>query len=854
MRALRTPDERFAELPAFDSRAPLRRCARPATAARCGWRWVEDGPADGPVVLLLHGEPSWSFLYRTMIPVLAAAGLRAVAPDLVGFGRSDKPAELADHSYARHVEWVRALAFDVARPALRSPSSGRTGAGCIGLRLVAEHPERFAAVVAANTGLPTGDRDMPEVWWRFRRAVETGAGTLDVARLVQSGCRTAAARRRPRRLRRAVPGPRRSPRARGRCPCSCRPAPDDPATRGQPGRLGGRCPAASCRSCARSATATRSPPRWSRSCGPRCPAPRAGTIRRSPGPGTSSRRTPGRRWPRPSSEFVGADPVERDRLADRAVRCGVGLPGDGRVRRSGAEQPPVLLAARPARCSRRATTGSPGSSATRPTTRAGLAGPPGLLRAVGRGGRRRRRTVSSRGSPTASGSPSPCSATRVRATPRSTRSSRRCSRAAGDTDFAVLCSDVVYPAGGVERLRRQLLPPVRRLPRADLRPARQPRLVRRAHRLHDRVSATRRPTRARRRSTAGPLWRRVLRGLLWRTPRRRPTAEQVARDALVPRRASAAGRPARAVLRDRRRPGAAGLIDTGINGRIDGDQGAWLRAVSRGVDRPKILLTGKPLYIYARLQPCPIEARTGGADVDEIVSDPAHNYVAAIGGDVHNYQRYPVLRRTAARSSTSSRAAAGPSCTATHTDPERRPARPACDEEDFRCYPLRGDSLALYSRRYDKVLGFGSGRLRDRRPTTPRRSWPSGSASTRRARAPRRRVTGAGRRAADRVFPLPAQRPRRRATSWSRCSSTRTRPPLFKSFLRLDADGRRDRAGSLLRGHRLPRARARPRARGPDPGPPGHRRAMALDERDAGQGRALIRGHLILGAPDPAGT
>lgn len=188
MRTLRTPDERFVDLPGFDL-APHYAEVPDPDGVPLRMAWVEDGPADGPVVLLLHGEPSWSFLYRTMIPVLAAAGLRAVAPDLVGFGRSDKPAAIADHSYARHVAWVRALVFDALD--LRSVTLvGQDWGGLLGLRLVAEHPERFAAVVAANTGLPTGDRDMPEVWWRFRRAVER-AETLDVARLVQSGCRTA---------------------------------------------------------------------------------------------------------------------------------------------------------------------------------------------------------------------------------------------------------------------------------------------------------------------------------------------------------------------------------------------------------------------------------------------------------------------------------------------------------------------------------------------------------------------------------------------------------------------------------------------------------------------------------------
>ncbi len=187
MHTLRTPDERFADLPGFAF--PPRYADVPdPDGGTVRMAWVEDGPPDGPVVLLLHGEPSWSFLYRTMLPVLAAAGLRAVAPDLVGFGRSDKPAETGDHSYARHVEWVRALAFDVLD--LRGVTLvGQDWGGLLGLRLVAEHPERFAAVVAANTGLPTGDRDMPAVWWEFRRAVER-APELDVGRLVQSGCRT----------------------------------------------------------------------------------------------------------------------------------------------------------------------------------------------------------------------------------------------------------------------------------------------------------------------------------------------------------------------------------------------------------------------------------------------------------------------------------------------------------------------------------------------------------------------------------------------------------------------------------------------------------------------------------------
>src|SRR5690348_10569436 len=180
MNVLRTPEERFAGLPDFGDPP------RYADAGGLRLAYVETGPADGEPVLMLHGEPSWSFLYRTVMPVLAEAGLRAIAADLAGFGRSDKPSETADHSFARHVEWIRALAFDHLD--LRGLTLvGQDWGGLIGLRLVAEHPDRFARVVASNTGLPTGDVPMPEVWLRFRQLVRT-APELSVSRLVQSGC------------------------------------------------------------------------------------------------------------------------------------------------------------------------------------------------------------------------------------------------------------------------------------------------------------------------------------------------------------------------------------------------------------------------------------------------------------------------------------------------------------------------------------------------------------------------------------------------------------------------------------------------------------------------------------------
>ncbi len=185
MQTLRTPDERFAELPEFPY-APRYCEVDDQEGGTLRVAWVEDGPAHADPVLMLHGEPSWSFLYRRMIPILVAAGHRVICPDLVGFGRSDKPTQREDHTYARHVEWMRTLAFDVLdlhRVTLVVQDWG----GLIGLRLAAEHPDRFSRIVVANTGLPTGDIPMPDVWWRFREAIQ-GQPSIEVGSFLQLGC------------------------------------------------------------------------------------------------------------------------------------------------------------------------------------------------------------------------------------------------------------------------------------------------------------------------------------------------------------------------------------------------------------------------------------------------------------------------------------------------------------------------------------------------------------------------------------------------------------------------------------------------------------------------------------------
>lgn len=193
MDVLRTPDERFeglegypfaphyAEIPADTSRPE-------GPTLRVHYLDERPGASTEEVVLCLHGEPSWSYLYRTMVPVFTDAGLRVVAPDLVGFGRSDKPARRDDYTYERHVAWLASLVFDhldLTNITLVCQDWG----GLLGLRLVAAQPHRFARVVAANTFLPSGEHRLPEAfqrWRQFSQEVEdfnvgaiVGAGTLD---------------------------------------------------------------------------------------------------------------------------------------------------------------------------------------------------------------------------------------------------------------------------------------------------------------------------------------------------------------------------------------------------------------------------------------------------------------------------------------------------------------------------------------------------------------------------------------------------------------------------------------------------------------------------------------------------
>ena len=178
MKALRTPDSRFASLPDYDF--------EPHYVEVDGMRmhYVDEGPADAEPVLLLHGEPSWSYLYRKMIPPLAAAGLRVIAPDLIGFGKSDKPARNSDYSYAIHVAWMREF---VEQLDLRSITLFCQDWGSlIGLRLAAENEQRFSRIAVGNGGLPTGEQAMPRVfkiWKTFARL----SPWFPIGRIVNSG-------------------------------------------------------------------------------------------------------------------------------------------------------------------------------------------------------------------------------------------------------------------------------------------------------------------------------------------------------------------------------------------------------------------------------------------------------------------------------------------------------------------------------------------------------------------------------------------------------------------------------------------------------------------------------------------
>ena len=183
MDVLRTPDSRFTNLAGYPF-DPHYIDVTAADTPALRMHYLDEGPRDGAPVVLLHGEPTWSYLYRTMIPPLAGAGHRVLAPDLIGFGRSDKPTAIGDYTYLRHVQWVTSWfeALDLTDVTVFVQDWG----SLIGLRLVAEQSARFARVVVANGFLPTADRGMPQAF-RIWRAFAKYSPWLNAGRIVGVG-------------------------------------------------------------------------------------------------------------------------------------------------------------------------------------------------------------------------------------------------------------------------------------------------------------------------------------------------------------------------------------------------------------------------------------------------------------------------------------------------------------------------------------------------------------------------------------------------------------------------------------------------------------------------------------------
>lgn len=185
MDILRTPDDRFENLSGYPFEpnylnVPTFDVSEGGERQTLRVHYLDEGPAEAPPVLLLHGEPSWSYLYRKMIPPLVTAGHRVVAPDMVGFGRSDKPASTDDYSYRRLIDWMTAVieALDLQNITLFAQDWG----GLIGLRIAVEQPDRFQRIVVANTGLPIGG-ELPDAFFKWQRFSQK-VSKLPVGRII----------------------------------------------------------------------------------------------------------------------------------------------------------------------------------------------------------------------------------------------------------------------------------------------------------------------------------------------------------------------------------------------------------------------------------------------------------------------------------------------------------------------------------------------------------------------------------------------------------------------------------------------------------------------------------------------
>ena len=368
----------------------------------------------------------------------------------------------------------------------------------------------------------------------------------------------------------------------------------------------------------------------------------------------------------------------------------------------------------------------------------------------------------------------------------------------GDTAFMVICSDVIYPSGDAEDYEDKFYRPYEKYAKPIY-------ALPGNHDWYDGLNGfmyhlcgAEAPTQGRApepitagTDSKGASWRERLRRRLWRKPTEMdptvPTRKQVWRsgDAQQSKQRS----PYFAIETG---PLLIVGIDTGMGGGIDREQGAWLRKISLEIDKPKILLTGKPIYVDGEYHPGVIE---GGGTVDEIVREPEHRYVAAIGGDIHNYQRYRVkVKGHPGPIYYIVSGGGGAYMSATHKIP--RISLPGIDEEEkdeegksnFVCYPRRGDSLSFYSEQYDRLFGLGKGWLEippdeaaaymgDRLGIEPAREGGQNAYVSRRAR-----------RIAERIFPLPGRGKGPLHHYFSELFDW-NEPPLFKNFLRIDVRG-----------------------------------------------------------------
>ena len=376
---------------------------------------------------------------------------------------------------------------------------------------------------------------------------------------------------------------------------------------------------------------------------------------------------------------------------------------------------------------------------------------------------------------------------------------------AGGTAFTYIVSDVIYPAGDVNEYEDKFFWPYRNLPGPIY-------AIPGNHDWYDGLHGfmthfcaadpDKRP-----KASKGRFFGRILRKALWREPN---PMEQDLLERVGPLRQERSDQPGPYFAMEVGPILLVG-IDPGILGTIDAEQGEWLRKISRH-DKPKILLTGKPLVVDAKTNDLEID---GGGGVREIVDNAEHRYIAVIGGDIHNYQRYPIKMPGGQTIQHIVSGAAGAYTKATHKIPKLKAEEVGCTEEEFRCYPRRGDSLAAYSRLYDRRFFRNKGYMvvpYSQAPAIMKRLL-EGEVEPSRSEDAQEEITQQAWKAAKRITKLPGHGGPFHESFSEILDWNDPPPPLFKSFLRVEVKPERAR-DPVLRGDRLRGARGQSSARG----------------------------------------